>query len=70
MRTDTLIKKDGFDAIFEKLDIVEAERFIALIKRENFDYTQWRKNLWEEMSLEDLANKAMDYNKKKNRLNA
>ena len=65
MRTDTLIKKDGFDAIFEKLDLVEAERFIALIKRENFDYTEWRKNLWEDMSPEELSQKAMDYYQKK-----
>lgn len=65
MRTDTLIKKDGFDAIFEKLDLVEAERFIALIKRDNFDYTEWRKNLWEDMSPEELSQKAMDYYKRK-----
>ena len=44
MRTDTLIKHDGFNAIFEKLDIVEAERFIALIKRYNFDYTNGAKH--------------------------
>ncbi len=45
MRTDILIKHDGFQAIFETLDLVEAERFIALIKRDNFDYTEWRKSL-------------------------
>jgi len=61
MRSDALIKKDGFEAIFEKLDIVEAERFIALLKRENFDYTKWRKNLWENMTVEELAIKAMNY---------
>lgn len=61
MRTDTLIKKDGFDALFEKLDLVETERFIALIKRENFDYTQWRQNLWEDMSVDELSSKAMEY---------
>jgi hypothetical protein len=61
MRPDALIKKDGFEAIFEKLDIVEAERFIALLKRENFDYTKWRKNLWENMTVEELAIKAMNY---------
>ena len=64
MRADSLIKKDGFDAIFEKLDIVEAERFIALIKRENFDYTEWRKNLWEDISLDELSDKAMKHYQK------
>jgi len=60
MKTDTLIKHEGFKAIFEKLDIVEAERFIALIRRDNFDYTEWRKNLWENLSIEELSAKAME----------
>ena len=65
MRTDTLIKHDGFKAIFEKLDIVEAERFIALIKRDNFDYTEWRKTLWEDLSIDELSGKAMEYQQQK-----
>ena len=65
MKTDALIKREGFKAIFEKLDIVEAERFITLIKRENFDYTQWRKTLWEELSIEELSAKAMEYQSRK-----
>lgn len=69
MRPDALIKKDGFEAIFEKLDIVEAERFIALLKRENFDYTKWRKNLWENMTVEELALKAMNYYNNKDKKN-
>ena len=44
MRTDTIIKKDGGKALKEKLDMVEMEKFIALINRENFDYSKWRKN--------------------------
>ena len=66
MRTDTLIKHDGFKAIFEKLDIVEAERFIALMRRENFDYTEWRKNLWENLTIEELSSKAMEFYQQKN----
>ncbi|HPS57935.1 MAG TPA: hypothetical protein PK514_07490 [Spirochaetota bacterium] len=67
MKTDNIIKREGFEALFAKLDLVEAERFIALIKRENFDYTEWRKNLWENMTVEELSAKAMSHyrNKKK-----
>jgi hypothetical protein len=61
MKTDMLIKHEGFQAIFEKLDLVEAERFIALIKRDNFDYTEWRKSLWENMTVECLSRKAMEH---------
>jgi hypothetical protein len=61
MRSDTLIKHDGYKAIFEKLDIVEAERFIALMNRDKFDYTERRRDLWENLSVEELSKKAMDY---------
>lgn len=64
MRTDTVIKHEGFKALFGKLDIVEAERFIALLNREKFDYTEWRKSLFEEMTIEELSERAMDSFKK------
>ena len=63
MKTGMLIKHEGFQAIFEKLDLVEAERFIALIKRDNFDYTEWRRSLWENVTVEDLSRKAMEYSR-------
>jgi hypothetical protein len=66
MRSDAVIKKEGFQALSKKLDIVEAERFIVLIKRENFDYTEWRKDLWEEMGVKELSTKAMKHYKSKN----
>jgi hypothetical protein len=65
MRPDALILHDGFKAIFDNLDIVEAERFITLIRRENFDYTEWRKDLWDDLSVEELSAKAMDYVQRK-----
>ena len=37
---------------------VEAERFIALINRERFDYTEWRKNQWQDETVESLATRA------------
>ena len=37
MRTDTMIRSKGMKALREKLDIVEAEKFISLILREDFD---------------------------------
>ncbi len=61
MRTDTIIKRDGLEILKEKLGIVEMEKFVALINRENFDYTKWRKNLFENMSIDELANKADNF---------
>lgn len=61
MRTDNAIKQEGFNALAEKLDIIEVERFFMLINKEKFDYTKWRKNLFENKSIEELSNRAMDY---------
>ena len=62
MRTDTMIKHDGFNAIFKSLDLVEAERFVVLLKRDDFDYTEWRKDLWENLTIEELSKKAAQFN--------
>ena len=61
MRTDSDIKQLGFNALAEKLEIVEVERFFMLINKEKFDYTKWRKNLFENLSVEELSNRAMNF---------
>ena len=59
MITDTEIKMKGFQILAQHLGDIEAERFIALIQREPFDYTKWRQGLDEDLSLEDISRKAM-----------
>jgi hypothetical protein len=59
MMTDTEIKIKGVRILAKYLGDVEAERFIALIQREPFDYTKWRQGLDEELSLTEISQKAM-----------
>jgi len=59
MRSDTLIKSDGMRILAEKLGIIEAERFITLVLREPFDYTDWQRNLYGNMSVKELYNKVI-----------
>ncbi len=66
MKTDAMIIKEGFQALKEKLGQVDFERFIVLINREKFDYTKWRKDLFEDMPLEELAQKADKFSKSLN----
>ena len=63
MKTDNMVKQEGFKALKEKLGVVDMERFIALVNREKFDYTKWRKNLFNDLSLEELAKKADAFSK-------
>ena len=59
MITDTEIKIKGLQILTEHLGEVEAERFVALIQREPFDYTKWRQGLDEDLSIEEISRKAM-----------
>ena len=59
MRADSVIRHEGFKAISSKLNPVEAERFLVIVNREGADYTKWRKDLWEDMTVKELSKKAM-----------
>jgi hypothetical protein len=59
MMTNTEIRLKGLQILAEYLGDVEAERFIALIQREPFDYTKWRQGMDEDLSIEEISKKAM-----------
>ncbi len=64
MLTDTEIKLQGVQVLMKSLGNVNAERFIALIQREPFDYTKWQQNLWNDRSVEEISRNAMKLRKK------
>lgn len=66
MKTDTAIRREGMNALLEKLGHVDAERFIALIIREPFDYTEWRKDNLKDEDVRALSKKAMEYSRSLN----
>ena len=60
MRTESVVKYEGMKVLLDSLGKVDAERFIAIILREPFDYTLWRETLQNEgISLRDLSRRAM-----------
>jgi len=61
MKSDIQIRHEGFKALFANLDVVDAERFIALINRDRFDYTTWRRNLFEDMTIEDIIKQGHEF---------
>ena len=60
MKLDAEIKVLGLEILARHLGLVEAERFITLIQREKFDYTQWRQNLFVDFSGEEISRRAME----------
>ena len=62
--TDTLVIDTGMKVLVKTLGPVEAERFVMAIQREPFDYTRWSADLFEDISLEELNRRAMDWHEK------
>lgn len=42
----------------DQLAIVEAERFVATVIREKFDYTRWQREYFDEKSPEEICREA------------
>ena len=61
MRTNTVLKNDGMRILAEQLGIVEAERFIALLRREPFNYTEWQREFFKDVPLETFLNDTQNY---------
>ena len=57
--TDNEIKLQGLDALISSLGEVQAERFITLMLRQPFDYTEWQSKLWSDKGIEELSSMAM-----------
>lgn len=58
MKTDNEIMRMGFNAIFSNLGVVDAQRFIMLLKRDKFDYTEWAEATLAKETVELLSEKA------------
>ena len=65
MKTDTEIRTLGFRALVKAMGTLEAERFVTMLLREPFDYTEWRQTLWDGMDVETISRAAMSARKSK-----
>jgi len=63
MKPDAVIRSEGMEILAKNLGLIEAERFIMLIQKEPFDYTKWQENLFGNMTVEEISNKASAYRK-------
>jgi hypothetical protein len=63
MKTDLELRHDGMKILRTQLGLVESERFLTLMLRESFDYTQWRQDQWNDSTVADLAEKARNFRK-------
>lgn len=58
VKTDSEIRAEAAAALVGALGAVEAERFIASLSRERFDYIEWRRRHVPQMSVTELSERA------------
>ncbi len=56
---NTELKIKAYNILSQQLGLVEMERFISLVQLEKFDYTKWRKDLFDNFTVDDLSKQAM-----------
>ena len=60
--TDSELKSKCFTILAEQVGSVEMERFIMLLNRDTFDYTEWRKdNLFPGETVDSLCDKIEEF---------
>jgi hypothetical protein len=60
-KPDNVLRLEAMDILIKALGLIDAQRFIASVQSERFDYTDWRSNLWEDRSLEEIHYVAAEY---------
>ena len=63
MKTEAEIRQAGMHALIEALGTAEAERFVAALTRDRFDYTEWRKTGLPDLGIETLSAQAAQYSR-------
>jgi hypothetical protein len=65
MRTDTALKIEAMTLLINSLGELDAERFVSLVKSDQFDYTKWQRNLWKGKTIDELYGMAVDFEQRK-----
>jgi hypothetical protein len=63
VRTDNELRVEATYALINTLGEIDAERFITMIKRDTFDYTEWQHNLWAGKRIDEIHAAAAEYAK-------
>lgn len=52
------IMNKGMKCLMEQLGVVEAERFVATVIRERFDYTSWQRDYFDRKGQDEISQEA------------
>jgi hypothetical protein len=63
MNSTVEIMDKGINCLLENLGTMETERFISAIIRERFDYTQWRRASFGDLTVEEINLAAAEHDR-------
>jgi len=64
-KSDSALRWEGMELLRNNLGLIDSARFIDIITRDKFDYTEWRRNLWKDKTLDEIHEMAKEeYNTK------
>jgi hypothetical protein len=61
---DTVLSDSAVKCLIKNFGIVDTERFISIIIKERFDYTEWQRGLYDGMTTDDIFTAASEWAKK------
>ena len=56
-----MLRLEAIGVLLAKLGEVDTERFISMIKRDTFDYTEWQRGLWKGKGIDEMHSAAVEY---------
>jgi hypothetical protein len=65
--TETALKVEAIGVLIKTFGVLDTERFITSIKSNNFDYTEWHKQLWKDKTIEEIHAMAAELEAEKRR---
>jgi hypothetical protein len=61
IKSENAIRVAGMKLLIEGLGSVNAERFINCVKKDQFNYTEWQRDLWKGKTIEEVHQAAANY---------
>lgn len=61
MKSDVELRSQAMELLRTELGMVESERFVTMLTRDTFDYTRWRRNQWNGISVSQLAKESREF---------
>jgi hypothetical protein len=58
---DTVLSQNVLKCLLENFGVVQTERFISFIIKEQFDYTKWQRDLYNDMTVDELFEAASNW---------